>query len=419
LIAQELGVERQALPICSGVDEMEKIEREQAERLRTAIGTTDYVSTRQIRSSTYDFYRYPARLPPTVARTAIEEFSRKNDWIVDPFMGGGTSIVEAILLGRRALGADINALAHFITDVRTRPISAADEEALRAWSLEVSTRIVESDASWVELTDNRRAVRNLPPPVETFMAGALQLASERKLVRRQLRFARAALLRVGQLCLESYERRQPRRKRLAESLPRVLERMFEGMKNFVDDSAEADISKKSITRRRSLLHRTAVGLAWDPRVEHMRGRAKLVFTSPPYPHVNVLYHRWAHRGRKQTPAPYWIANVPDGYGASFYTGGSQTPTGLQNYFAMITSAFSSAADLVAPGGHVVQLVGFNDIEHQLPLYLECMRKAGLEECEVVGGPLDRRVANRRWFAKRLDNPDTATEYMLIHRRPTR
>jgi DNA methylase len=399
---------------------MEKIEREQADRLRAAIGTTGYVSTRQIRSSTYDFYRYPARLPPTVARTAIEEFSKKNDWIVDPFMGGGTSIVEAIQLGRRALGVDINALAHFITDVRTHPMSTGDEDALREWALDVSVRIVESDASsGVELAPDRRAVRNLPPPVETFMAGALQLASEHKLVRRQQRFARAALLRVGQLCLESYDRLQPRRKRLAESLPRVLERMFEGMRNFVDDCAARDISKNAITRRRSLLHRTAVGLAWDPRVEHLRGRAKLVFTSPPYPYVNVLYHRWAHRGRKQTPAPYWIANVPDGYGASFYTGGSQTPTGLRNYFAMITSAFSSVADLVAPGGHVVQLVGFNDIELQLPLYMECMRKAGLEECEVVGAPLDRRVANRRWFAKRLENPDTATEYMLIHRRPTR
>jgi hypothetical protein len=84
---------------------------------------------------------------------------------------------------------------------------------------------------------------------------------------------------------------------------------------------------------------------------------------------------------------------------------------------MITSAFSSVADILAPGGYAVQLVGFNDAEHQLPAYLECLRKAGLEECEVVGGRLDRRVAHRRWYTRRFDDVDTSTEYMLVHRRP--
>jgi len=395
---------------------MEKVDREQAQRLRAAIATKDYVSCRQYESSTYDFYRYPARFPGTVARAVIEEFSRKNDWIVDPFMGGGTSIVEAIRLKRRALGIDINALAHFLTEVRTRPISPADETALRKWADDVSARIVEPDYSWVEHSSDRHAVRNLPPPVETFMAGALQLAASRQLVRRQFRFARAALLRVGQLCLEGHDDLQPSRRRLAESLPKVLKRMLEGMGHFVDECAEVGIDKNAITRRRSLLHRTAVGFAWDDRVAHLRSRVNLVFTSPPYPYVNILYHRWQHKGRKQTPAPYWIANVPDGHGASFYTGGSQTPTGLRNYFTMITSAFSSVSEMLAPGGYAVQLVGFSDAEHQLPAYLECLRKAGLEECEVVGGRLDRQVAHRRWYTRRFDDVDTATEYMLVHRR---
>ena len=144
---------------------------------------------------------------------------------------------------------------------------------------------------------------------------------------------------------------------------------------------------------------------------------KLAFTSPPYPSVNVLYHRWQHRGRRETPAPYWIANVPDGYGQAYYTGGSRTRTGLTNYFAMITSAFSSVAELLAPGGYAVQLVGFSDADQQRPAYLECMRKAGLQECEIVGGRLDRRVVNRRGYAKlQGDAIDTATEYMLINRR---
>jgi len=395
-----------------------KLDEERAHRLRGAIATTDYVTCSQFQSSTYDFYHYPARFPQGVARTVIEEFSKRGDWVMDPFMGGGTSIVEGLLLKRKMFGADINALAHFVTSVRTQPISSADEDALRRWATDVSAKIVEPDQSWIELAADRKAVRNLPRPVETFMAGALQIALDHQLIRRQHRFARAVLLRLGQWSLESRDNAQPRRKRLAQQLPVIMERMFKGLRSFVEQCADIGISKNSITRWRVLMNRSAMGLAWDDKAKKLGSQVKLAFTSPPYPSVNVLYHRWQHRGRRETPAPYWIANVPDGYGQAYYTGGSRTPTGLTNYFAMITSAFSSVAELLAPGGHAVQLVGFSDAEHQLPAYLDCMRRAGLQECEVVGGRLDRRVVNRRWYAKlQGDTIDTAMEYMLIHRRP--
>ena len=47
--------------------------------------------------------------------------------------------------------------------------------------------------------------------------------------------------------------------------------------------------------------------------------AEAVVTSPPYPGVHVLYHRWQVLGRRETAAPYWITESNDGQGASFYT----------------------------------------------------------------------------------------------------
>jgi hypothetical protein len=143
----------------------------------------------------------------------------------------------------------------------------------------------------------------------------------------------------------------------------------------------------------------------------------LVLTSPPYPGVNVLYHRWQYRGRKETPAPYWIANVQDGCGQSFYTGGSRTPTGLRNYFNMIVNAFRSVARVLAPDGHVVQLVGFSNAPSQLPVYLDCMRTAGFEECEFQSRRLSRRVPNRKWYATLKGSVDASRELLLIHRLP--
>jgi DNA modification methylase len=50
---------------------------------------------------------HPAKTPPHVARWAVQEFTRKNDWVLDPTMGVGTTAVEALRLGRNVAGAEI------------------------------------------------------------------------------------------------------------------------------------------------------------------------------------------------------------------------------------------------------------------------------------------------------------------------
>src|SRR6266568_8283600 len=72
---------------------------------------------------THDFYRYPARFSPLVARAAIECFTQSGDTILDPFSGGATSLVEALTLGRNAVGVDISRLAMFLAKVKTLLLS--------------------------------------------------------------------------------------------------------------------------------------------------------------------------------------------------------------------------------------------------------------------------------------------------------
>jgi len=45
---------------------------------------------------------------PQVVRNIIEMYSEKGDSILDPMVGGGTTLIEAKLLARNALGLDIN-----------------------------------------------------------------------------------------------------------------------------------------------------------------------------------------------------------------------------------------------------------------------------------------------------------------------
>ena len=62
----------------------------------------------RVKGLTHEFYRYPARFSPSFVRGAIEAFTRPGDWVMDPFAGGGTTLVEAMAMGRNALGIDIS-----------------------------------------------------------------------------------------------------------------------------------------------------------------------------------------------------------------------------------------------------------------------------------------------------------------------
>jgi sensor protein fixL len=51
---------------------------------------------------------YKGNCSPYVFRNLIFRYSNESDWILDQFVGGGTSLVEAKLLNRNIIGTDIN-----------------------------------------------------------------------------------------------------------------------------------------------------------------------------------------------------------------------------------------------------------------------------------------------------------------------
>ena len=46
---------------------------------------------------THGYYTYPAKFIPQLAARIIRENSREGDIVIDPFMGSGTSVIEAIV----------------------------------------------------------------------------------------------------------------------------------------------------------------------------------------------------------------------------------------------------------------------------------------------------------------------------------
>src|SRR2546426_577408 len=59
--------------------------------------------------------QYRGNWSPYVPRNLIERYTRPRDWVCDPMMGSGTTLVESKLLGRNAIGMDINPDAVILT----------------------------------------------------------------------------------------------------------------------------------------------------------------------------------------------------------------------------------------------------------------------------------------------------------------
>jgi hypothetical protein len=74
---------------------------------------------------THCMHTYPAMMIPQIARRLIYLYGKNAKTLLDPFMGSGTSLVEATLVPhiKEAYGFDLNPLAYLISKVKTTPIS--------------------------------------------------------------------------------------------------------------------------------------------------------------------------------------------------------------------------------------------------------------------------------------------------------
>ena len=78
---------------------------------------------------THCFHTYPAMMIPQIARELLKVYGTQGGWLLDPYCGTGTSLVEASLFGMHSTGCDINPLVRLIATAKTTPIclSALDE----------------------------------------------------------------------------------------------------------------------------------------------------------------------------------------------------------------------------------------------------------------------------------------------------
>jgi hypothetical protein len=369
---------------------------------------------------THNFYRYPARFSPKLVRAAIETFTEPGDLVLDPFVGGGTTLVEAMALGRHAIGADISSLATFVSEVKTTLYAEPELETLKRWAGRVSDGInilapvrVESkyeEAGYLRHLDGVATWR-LRKAIDQVLASAKRLETPRL-----KSFARCAILRTAQWALDG-RKKLPTIDDFRDALEKNAGAMIEGSRELRNAVANGGHQLSTI----HCLNRTTNGLETEKLFTSGR-KPRLVLTSPPYPGVHVLYHRWQVDGRKETPAPFWIADKLDGDGAAYYTMGARNTPQLNTYFNNLRASLQSVAAVCSSDTTIVQVVAFAEPSWQLPRYLSVADDVGLSECFLApliterDGRLWRTVPNRKWYADQRGETNGSQEVVLFHRK---
>ncbi len=387
----------------------------QANQIRLLEGIHDQ---EPVSGLTHNFYRYPARFSPIFARAVIESFTKPGDVVYDPFMGGGTTLVEAAALGRRCIGTDISSLAVFIAKAKTTVLSNQQLQNVDAWIKMVlpilTTRYSVARAEgWIQAGYQRnlndRSTWRLRKLLEIGLSEITELVSNN-----EQQFARCILLKTAQWALDC--------RTDIPSESSFQNQLLQNAATMIDAACEyaRQVAKAPCKFSVQCLHRSAIGIDEEPAMASHRP-IKLVLTSPPYPGVHVLYHRWQIKGRKETAAPFWIAGTLDGDGASFYTFGGRKQHSLSKYFDQAKAAFTSISKIVQRDTVVVQMIAFSEPSWQLPKYLEAMELAGFSEAMMPGitSPSDgrtwRSVPNRKWYASKQGHSSSSKEVVLFHK----
>lgn len=385
------------------------------------------MDSQRVEGYTHPFYKYPARFSPIFASTVIEATTRPGDIVLDPFMGGGTTLVEASRLARKAVGSDINSLAAFVSKVKTTVLSSADISAIRAWLRNTPTILnirnhTTAHQLWAEAGYLRHLHSAKTWPIRKLLELALDSLSS-EFTDKQQNFIRCILLRTAQWALDC-RKHIPSVDDFRKQLVYYADDMVSGIRDYssaIRGNPNLDLPynlrTKVLTSPASELDKL-----YSRYIQHP---PKLILTSPPYPGVHVLYHRWQVHGRRETPTPYWIANCQDGRPTSYYTLGDRHQKELADYFTGLKDSYNALGRIATANTWLIQLVAFSEPDWQLPRMLHILQNSGFDEVSIPhratlsDGRVWRNIPGRKFYTALSDPTPSGKEVLLVHRRARR
>ncbi|HEU5199517.1 MAG TPA: DNA methyltransferase [Ktedonobacterales bacterium] len=406
--------------------------------------------------ATHGLHSFAAKCPPPLVAWILHRWSSADDCVLDPMAGSGTTLVEALLLGREALGVEIDPLARLLCQVKTTPQPA---EALQR----SSERLLERIEAACERYDQgeRKHVPALPvfhnrdywflPEVSAKLAIIKQAITDLTAPDSQKRFyylAFSSLILARTSVANARDIVHSRHHYLAHQTPpdvtvlfrQRLKRMTGQMQQFVEHLEQAPRSAAAQIIGQDARHLSLEEASID-----------LVITSPPY--CNALDYTRAH-----ALAVGWLADVlsttPQEYSqlGRSYIGSDRAAVSaccqeperagqvplvqdliaqvsaldrkkgavVERYFADMWQVLSEIGRVLRPGGHAALVVCPSNIRKiSIPTHLAFKEMAaalelpGLQRLKTVFLQ-DRTISDRRRLMPYIGMEERMrTEYVLV------
>ena len=328
----------------------------------------------------HSLHPYLGKFIPQLVEVFLKRYFSGESFIYDPFVGSGTTLVEANAFGAHAIGCDISAFNCLLSTVKTTRYSLGELELSLKGALEEARRNVGKGeferSDWLvewfappaldELLAYRAAVEKLPPAYAAVGQVILSRAarSARQTTHFDLDFPRKPTTEPYH-CFKHKKTCRP-----VEAAMKFLNRYTGDTIRRIREFA----SLRSDTRV-SVLHA-------DSRMVVLPERPTGVITSPPYPGL-IDYH-------EQHRYAYELLNLvdrrDDEIGAA--TAG-RARAAIDSYVESMSAVFDNARRQTADGSRVLIVV--NDSRNLYPTILE---NASLALEERITRHVNRRTGRR-------------------------
>lgn len=362
---------------------------------------------------THDLHPYPAKFIPQIPGHCIANLSLPGELVLDPFGGSGTTALEAVRLGRRALSVDANAIGSLIGRVKTCNLDRTAARELHAIRSALTTLLVSLPSPEVLCARHTEFIPEIPNIDKWFpVTSRGELAAIRARIgkincEKARDIASLALSRITLAAsFQDSETRytsKPREILQGETIKRYLVALDEMVRNVLRTQAALryGVSRFVTTDTRCLTKNVC-----------QPGTVDLIVTSPPYGNANDyhLYHRFRL---------LWLGHDPRKFGKieiGSHLRHQKESSGFEAYAEEMRQTLGEMYDLLRPGRYAVLVVG--DAIYKKVLYPaaellgEQAERVGFEVICILERQIHRTKRSFTAAGRRA-----TTEKLLVIRRP--
>lgn len=302
----------------------------------------------------HDVHPYPAKFIPQIPEALISHLSLRGELVFDPFGGSGTTALEAVRLGRRALCTDANPIGLLVGRVKTARVNSSVETELRAIKSSVLSAITDRPPLSRMLETYREFIPNIPNREKWFPD---ESTAELALIRDRIARLKASAARdIATLALSrvvlraSFQDSETR----YTAKPRVIPRgdTLAAYAEALEDVA-TNVAATAAAVRYGVADFVLADTRSLPEDRFPDESVDLIVTSPPY--GNAMDYHLYHRFRL-----FWTGHDPRALAAvevGSHLRHQRESNGFESFRSEMGLCMSQFARVLRPGRYVAIVIG--------------------------------------------------------------